>query len=321
MKIKDKVRAKAPVVVEPPTGVEATQSDAPKKKIKFNRRTLFKIMFVVSIIFIMISLTYAWFSLSETGFVNGFDVGVTDPNVLTPGGLKFEGIVDSITGDGTSFFKPIMEKQLVGTQGDYNLYKNVNSGKYYDLEDDVESETAVVKNLYIQDFTLSINGKHNIYMVEGTGIKSTDENSNVNLEAAMRVGIMKFNSETQKYELALIWIPDVGSGSNLDNELTVVVPDGEGGTKEKKIAINSEHGQTTHNGVKYVWGKIDGNTENNVLIGELSGIAKYRCVLWVDGNDRDCNKELLDQEFLTVFKFNPEVVVESETENDTDETK
>ena len=163
MKIKDKVRAKAPAVVEPPTGVESTQSDAPKKKIKFNRRTLFKIMFVISIIFIMISLTYAWFSLSETGVVGGLDIGVTDPNNLIAGGIKFEGIVDSIAGDGTSFFKPIMEKQLVGTRGDYNLYKNVNSGKYYDLEDDVESETAVVKNLYIQDFTLSINGKHNIY--------------------------------------------------------------------------------------------------------------------------------------------------------------
>lgn len=321
MKIKDKVRAKAPAVVEPPTGVEATQSDAPKKKIKFNRRTLFKIMFVVSIIFIMISLTYAWFSLSETGFVNGLDVGVTDPNNLIPGGLKFEGIIDSVAGDGTSFFKPEMEKQLVGTQGDYKLYKNGKSGRYISLEDDVQSETAVIENLFIEDFTLSINGKHNIYMVEGTGVKSVDENSTLNFEAAMRVGIMKFNTETQKYELVLVWLPDVGSGSDLDKEVTVVVPNGVDGANEEKFTISSEHGETTHNGVRYVWGKIDGSTENNVLIGELSGTAKYRCVIWIDGNDRDCGVELLDQDIVTTFKFNPEVIVDGETENSTDETK
>ena len=318
MKIKDKKRAEALSVVDSPTVEAATQSDAPKKKLKFNRRTMFKVMFVVSIIFIMISLTYAWFSLSETGFVNGLDVGVTDPNNLISGGVKFEGTVDSVAGDGTSFFKPIMEKQLVGTQGDYNLYKNVKSGEYYSLEDDVESETAIVKNLYVQEFTLTIKGKHNIYMVEGTSIKPKMAGSTLNLEAAMRVGVMKFNEETQKYELCLIWVPDVGSGSNLDSEITVVVPDGEGGANEEKITISSEHGETTHNGVKYVWGKIDGNAENNVLIGELSGTGKYRYVVWIDGNDRDCGVDLLDQEMVTVFKFNPEVIVENENDDETE---
>lgn len=318
MKKREKIKVDAPAVADSPVGVEENKGATFKKKGKFNRQNLFKIMFVISIIFIMISLTYAWFSLSETGYVNGLDVGVTDPNNLIPGGIKLEGIVDSIAGNGTSFFKPILEKQLVGTQGEYNLYKNGKSGKYTALDDDVQSETAVVENLVIEDFTLSINGRHNIYMINGTSVKPKDENSTLNLEAAMRVGIMKFNTETQKYELCLIWIPDVGSGSDLDSEITVVNPDVENGANEEKFTISSEHGEITHNGVKYVWGKIDGNAENNVLIGELSGTAKYRCVIWIDGNDRDCGKELLDQEILTVFKFNPEVIVDGETESETE---
>lgn len=317
MKKYEKIKVDAPNVTDSPAGAEVDKSCAFKKKGKFNRQTLFKIMFVISIIFIMISLTYAWFSLSETGVVGGLDVGVTDPNNLIAGGVKFEGIVDSVAGNGTSFFKPIMEKQLVGTKGEYNLYKTGKSGKYSALEDDVQSETAVIKNLYIQDFTLSINGRHNIYMIDGTGVKPKDESSSANLEAAMRVGIMKFNTETQKYELCLIWIPDVGSGSDLDSEITVVNPNVEGGANEEKFTISSEHGKTTHNGVRYVWGKIDGKEENNVLIGELSGTGKYRCVIWIDGNDRDCVKELLDQEIVTTFKFNPEVIVDGETESET----
>ena len=211
-----------------------------------------------------------------------------------------------------------MHKIYFTSQGDYNLYKNGKSGEYLPLEDDVQAETAVAKNLYIQDFTLSINGRHNIYLINGTSIKPKAEGSSLNLEAAMRVGIMKYNTETQKYELCLIWLPNVGSNSNLDSEITVVVPDGEGGANEEKLTISSEHGDTTYNGVRYVWGEIDGKTENNILVGELSGLEKYRCVIWLDGNDRDCSADFLDQDIVATFKFNPEIIVESKTDEATE---
>ena len=315
MKKNDKIRKDADILTEAPAGAEVNDSTAPKKKRRFNRRSLFKVMFVVSIIFIMISLTYAWFSSSETAHVNGLDVEVTDPNNLIADGIFAKGKIDSIAGNGTSFYKPEWERKLVGKNGDYNLYKLAKSGVYQPLENDVVATESVANDLLVVDFSLTITGKHNIYMINGSGVKPEGEGAEF-LEGAIRVAVMKLNEETQQYELCLIWLPDVTSvkngGSDLDGSLTVVYPDGDS-VKEETFTVNSEHGEDTFNGVRYVWGKIDGNNENNVLVGELDGTAKYRCVVWLDGNDRECDNELLDRDIVATFKFIPEPIVEEST--------
>ena len=316
MKKKKKIRATVPTV-EAPKSAETTESTAPKKKRRSVRRTLFGAMFVMSIIFIMISLTFSWFSLSETSHVDGAQLGVSDANNLEVGGQFSMGKIDSVAGDGISFFKPVLENKLVGTNGNYNIYQKVNSGKYNALTDDVVSERAVADNMFVKDFTLTIRGKCNVYMVDGTGIVPEGEGAEF-LEGAMRVSVMKFNEESKKYELCLIWIPDVTSQKSgedlLDSKVTYVYSDEEG-AKEGSFEITSEYGEKIlDNGVRYVWGKIDGKPENNVLIGELNGTGKYRFVIWLDGNDRECDYELLDRDIVATFKLYPEQISGAESE-------
>lgn len=317
MKKNDKIRKDAQIIDEASIGAESSKSDSPKKKGRFTRRTLIKVMFVISVIFIMISLTYSWFTASRSASVNGLEVDVVDPNNLVAGGIFITGKIDSVAGDGTSFFKPIWEKSVVDSYGDYNLYKNVKSGEYQALTDDVVSSQSATEHLCVVDFTLSINGSHDIYLVNGSGVKPKEAGSEF-LEGAIRVAILKFNEESQKYETCLVWIPDVTSSnpadkdaSGLDSTLTAVYPDAEGGASEEAVTV-SERGEKTVNGVRYVWGKVD--TNNNVLVGELNGTAKYRCVIWLDGNDRECDYELLNKEVVATFQFFPRPNDEAVTE-------
>ena len=193
MKKNNIIRKDAPVVTETSVNASVSESNAPKKKRRFNRRTLFKVMFVVSIIFIMISLTYAWFSLSDTANVNGVDLGFSEANSLVADGVFTKGKIDSVTGNGTNFFKPILEKELVGTSNNQNLYKLVKSDTYEELTDDVVSVESVTDNVLTIDFSLEIIGTHNLYLVQGSEIKPDGQGADF-LEGAMRVAILKLNS-------------------------------------------------------------------------------------------------------------------------------
>ena len=316
MKKNDNIRKDVAVVSEAPKSVEENQNGAPKKKRRLSRRTLIKVMFIISIFFIMVSLTYSWFTASSVARVKGLTVNVADPNNLVAGGLTSKGMIDSIAGDGTSFYKPVWTEQKVGTSGDFNLYRPAKSGEYERTADEVVNAESVAENLLIMDFSLTINGRHNVYLVNGSGVKPEGEGAEF-LEGAIRVAVLKLNEETQKYELCLVWIPDVTSTKDgesvLDESVTVVYPDSDT-AKEATFDIDSEHGTKTLNGVKYVWGNIDVNNQNKVLVGELEGTEKYRCVIWLDGNDRECEYELLDRSVVATFKFLPAAISDDATE-------
>jgi hypothetical protein len=309
MKKSDKIRKDASAISEAPVGAEVSESNAPKKKRRFTRKSLIKVMFIISIIFIMISLTYSWFTVADQARAK-VKVNVADPNNLVAGGLTSKGMIDSIAGNGTSFFKPLWAEQKVGDSDGFNLYRPVKSGEYEPTQDEVIATESVADNVLIMDFNLSINGKHNVYLVNGSGVKPVGEGAEF-LEGAIRVAVLKLNEETQEYELCLVWLPDVtskkGSEGALDSEFTVVYPDGDA-VKEEKIEITSEHGTKTVNNVRYAWGQIDVNNQNKVLVGELEGTEYFRCVVWLDGNDRECDYELLDKEVVATLMFLPEAI-------------
>jgi hypothetical protein len=316
MKKNDKIRKDATVVSEAPVGAEVNESNAPKKKRRFTRKSLIKVMFIISIIFIMISLTYSWFTASKSASVKGLTINVTDPNNLVADGVTSKGAIDSVAGNGTSFFKPTWSEQIIGTNGIFNLYGPVKSSVYNKSTDDVFSVESVADNVLVVDFNLAIAGRHNLYMVSGSGVKPASEGAEF-LEGAIRVSVMKFNEETQKYELCLVWIPDVtskkGGKSELDTVVTVVSPDGDA-TKEESFEISSENGEQDFNGVRYVWGNIGADNQNKVFVGELEETGKYRCVVWLDGNDRECDYELLDKEVVATFMFLPEAISDGAAE-------
>ena len=310
MRINDKIKKDASV------GVEATASGALKKKRRFTRKSLVKVMFIISIIFIMISLTYSWFTASSTARVKGLTVNVNDPNNLIADGLTSKGVLNSITGNGVSFFKPVWSEEKVGTSGGFNLYRPVKSGEYEQSVDEVVAKNSVAENVLVIDFGLSIAGKHNIYLVHGSGVKPVGEGAEY-LEGAIRVAILKLNEETQQYEICLVWIPDVTSikdGENqLDSTVTVVYSDGDT-VKEEALTITAERGEQTVNDIRYVWGSIDAENENTIFVSDIENAGKYRCVVWLDGNDRECDYELLNKEVLATFKFLPEAITDGAAE-------
>lgn len=316
MRINDKIKKDASVAPEAPVGVEAIASGAPKKKRRFTRKSLVKVMFIISIIFIMISLTYSWFTASSTARVKGLTVNVNDPNNLIADGLTSKGVLNSITGNGVSFFKPVWSEEKVGTSGGFNLYRPVKSGEYEQSVDEVVAKNSVAENVLVIDFGLSIAGKHNIYLVHGSGVKPVGEGAEY-LEGAIRVAILKLNEETQQYEICLVWIPDVTSikdGENqLDSTVTVVYSDGDT-VKEEALTITAERGEQTVNDIRYVWGSIDANNENSIFVSDIENAGKYRCVVWLDGNDRECDYELLNKEVLATFKFLPEAITDGAAE-------
>lgn len=305
-----------PAVVEAPKAVETGADEAPAKKRRFSRKILVKIMFVISVVFIMISLTYSWFSSSNSARVNGLEIQVTDPNNLVAGVIESKGEINSVAGNGSAFFKPQFTYGAVGevTADGYQLYKNVPKkdaqgvGLYQALGDDVIRAEASVENVLIQDFSLNIKGNYAINMIKGTSVRAAN-NDAAALNSAIRVSILRFDEAQNKYVPLLVWVP-------YSEETTVVYYDpadtGEGADGINEAVLTTA--DDAFGDVKYYWGEID---EDNVIpIGTVSGTQKYRCVVWLDGNDASTNDySILGESVAIKLKFLPE----GNTENATDE--
>ena len=315
MKKNKKISEPTPAALEEPKAVETSESEAPAKKRRFSRKTLIKIMFVISVIFIMISLTYSWFTYSNNANVNGLEIQVTDPNNLIAGGIEAIGEVNTVAGNGTEFFT----HQLVNIEaGDpvngFQAYKKVpkkdkNGVGFYELlDDDVLSAKADVKNVLVKDFTLKITGEHTINMLKGSQVSTASED----LKPALRVTVLKLNAEN-KYEPIFVWVPYAES-------VTVVYPDDDSdlgkdadGASEmlRKKTDTEEEGS-----LKYYWGEI-GDTP--ISLGNINGEGKFRVVVWLDGNATTAEYRLVSGQAVTVkLKFLPEAIKQDAADKATD---
>lgn len=313
MKKNDKLKKAMPEAVEAPAVGVSDGESKPIKKRKFSRKALIKVMFVISIVFIMVSLTYSWFTASNSASVNGLEIQVVDPNNLTPSGITSGGELNSVAGDGTSFFKPKFEEQPkkdaegneVLYDGKYHIYENVKTGKYGSSGDDVTSATADVKNVFYVDFSLSISGEHDIYLVGGTSVAAKDSKDSA-FNPALRVAILKKNAD-EIYEPVFVWIPH-------NTSATIVYPNdketGEGADGVSEETLTTE--DDSFNDVNYAWGAI--TSENKIKIDTINGQELYRCVVWLDGNDEVCEDySALGKTVNVMLKFLPEAVEEAET--------
>ena len=313
MKKNDKLKKAMPEAVEAPTVGALDGESKPIKKRKFSRKALIKVMFVISIVFIMVSLTYSWFTASNSASVNGLEIQVVDPNNLTPGGITSGGELNSIAGDGTSFYKPEFKEQPkkdadgkdILYDGKYYVYENVKTGKYDPSGDDVKSATAVAKNVFYVDFSLSISGDHDIYLVDGSSVAATDPKDSA-FNPALRVAILKKNADGI-YEPVLVWIPH-------NTSATIVYPNeeetGEGADGVSEETLTSE--DDSFNDVDYAWGAV--TSENKIKIDTINGQELYRCVVWLDGNDEASEDySALGKAVNVMLKFLPEAVEEAET--------
>lgn len=326
---------------------ETANDASPAKKKRFTRRTLIKVMFVAAVIFIMISLTYSWFTYSESASVNGLTINVTDPNNLTADGITVSGAANALSGNGTSFFKPVFKdayETVINGSEVIKAYRKAIAS-YTPSGDDVESKVADADNLLTVDFSLSIAGEHELYMTNGTSITSAEGSPDF-LKGAVRVAVLKFvpdeaatetesateteaeaqtesqtenetEAETEagvsgKYVTELVWIPDVLTNKDGDDKLEsdYIIAAAESRDAEKSFSVSAESGETTVDGVRYVWGAVG----DGIKVGTLNGEGKYRIVIWLDGNDRECDQSISGGELNATFKFLPKAISEGSDE-------
>lgn len=336
----------APVAEKAVPTVDKAEIDAeavPAKKRRFTRRTLIKVMFVAAVIFVMISLTYSWFTSSSRATVDGLKIDVIDPNNLTADGITVSGAANALSGNGTSFFKPVFkdayETVINGSEVIKTYRKAIAS--YTPSGDDVESKVADADNLLTVDFSLSIAGEHELYMTNGTSITAANGSPDF-LKGAVRVAVLKFvpdeaatetesqteteteaqtESQTEveteagvsgKYVTELVWIPDVLTNKDGDDKLETdyIIATAESRDAEKSLSVSAESGEITLDGVRYVWGDVG----DGIKVGTLNGEGKYRIVIWLDGNDRECDQSISGGELNATFKFIPKAVADDSNE-------
>ena len=344
------VENSAPVAEKAAPTVDKAEIDAeatPAKKRRFTRRTLIKVMFVAAVIFVMISLTYSWFTSSSRATVDGLKIDVIDPNNLTADGITVSGAANALSGNGTSFFKPVFkdayETVINGSEVIKTYRKAIAS--YTPSGDDVESKVANADNLLTVDFSLSIAGEHELYMTNGTSITAANGSPDF-LKGAVRVAVLKFvpdeaetetesateteteaqtesqtenetEAETEagvsgKYVTELVWIPDVLTNKDGDDKLEsdYIIATAESRDAEESFNVSAENGETTVDGVRYVWGAVG----DGIKVGTLNGEGKYRIVIWLDGNDRECDQSISGGELNATFKFIPKAVADDSNE-------
>ena len=332
------VENSAPVAEKAAPTVDKAEIDAeaaPAKKRRFTRRTLIKVMFVAAVIFVMISLTYSWFTSSSRATVDGLKIDVIDPNNLTADGITVSGAANALSGNGTSFFKPVFkdayETVINGSEVIKTYRKAIAS--YTSSGDDVESKVADADNLLTVDFSLSIAGEHELYMTNGTSITAANGSPDF-LKGAVRAAVLKFvpdeaetetesqtenetEAETEagvsgKYVTELVWIPDVLTNKDGDDKLETdyIIAAAESRDAEKSFSVSAESGETTVDGVRYVWGAVG----DGIKVGTLNGEGKYRIVIWLDGNDRECDQSISGGELNATFKFIPKAVADDSNE-------
>ena len=315
-----------------PASSEDSAAVVPKRR-RFGRKFLFRILCIVSVIFIMISFTVSWYHESDTATASAGDIKSADANNLRDESGKEPYVMGTLTplvGDGIKFFSPVFEKQMTGSVGDFNSYKNVLVG-LEPLDEDVTKPVASdVKSVFIEDFTFKIEGEFDIYLDGGSKIEPLPEYEEGSedykaiykkyqyIDSVARVAICQLNEESEVYELRAVWIPSVKDKNGVLEEFFEVVyaDENSGEAVTKKVWTNgAASGNAEVNGVSYYWGSLYG--ENNMNLGKMANSVTYRCIIWLDGKDVDCSNELADLRIKATFNFTSVgKVLETETEGE-----
>lgn len=261
------------------------------------RRIIFGSMFIVSMIFIMISVTLSWFVYSGDAKVNGLEIDVTLVDELLLDNneqnkyVTFEGEFNSLGGNGKSFFLP---KWTADKKDGHTVH-----GIRFDGYEPIDSIETLKKHAFVHDFSLSVQGSVNLTLGEGTVISSSDANA----KRASRVAILEWvngaDGAEGKYQLKAIWIPDVTTATG-EQEQKVTFVDADG--TERDFDLNEY--KDNESDIAYAWGEL--TKDNRLEIGTLaSETKKYRFIIWLDGNDAECTNDLMGKDIAVTLKFMP----------------
>lgn len=321
------------------------------------REKIFRSMFVVSILLIMITISYSWFMEGDNASVSNVHMDVEKPSELyfTIGDgenkekvkeLQFEFAddfrLDSVAGNGKYFFTANLDEN--GKVIEYVLLDEdeytVNGIFYTDFEMFIEESTPVYLYTESSDDTPVASG---VVGVDSSPKSPYGNFSTKYISGAVRLAILQAD-ENGVYHPTFIWAPDTeselrkngldfeiidkdnneggdgetGDGGNDNKEYenyTYITANAERQPQEIIINAGSSAGTVKGNksegsegssgdseggddadlaeeGVIYAWGALS----EKQIVGNLVGGQqnKFRLVIWVDGNDRECHNALLD---------------------------
>ncbi len=296
-----------------------------KRKIKIGKSLIFKGMFVVSLLILMVSISYSWFVESNKATTSGVGMNVAEnSNLLIQGdsgewqkNLHFvipEGFTfPSVTGNGTQMYRAVFKEAKREEENGYASYVPVFS-HYERLNNEDAANSVIVCRFSMQveeDYVLCLSPDSVIApsvknpTLAGTHIKDGY------MYAALRVAFMeKIDGE---YRTRMIWIPNVTTELKQTADGSYMVdPDGSPESakfvdaKGREYVINEKCTpdgvyDRPEDGIRYVWGAIP----ENVSLGELIGNEKsdYQVVIWLDGNDRECNDVAIQEKFNINITF------------------
>lgn len=280
---------------------------------------IFSAMFVVSLILLMIAVSFSWFNNGKSASISGITVSTVEANNLLVDGVKevelnvpenFKFL--AVTGDGNQFYTPTLELGTLEGAPDTLDYQATG----YSL---ISPNQYTASGIYQSEFIFLVENDKSLYLTSESYVAASDESpmsaygdySAGNICGAVRVAF--FAMGTEGYELKCIWIPN--STVHLDaSGDTAILPEGQArvekeyvfyhdGSKEPtRIQTEGQpSGETTVDGVTYVWGDLTG-----VKLSDIKGDTnlQIKMIVWVDGTDREAHNALMDGTVTMNFVFN-----------------
>lgn len=326
------------------------------------RSKLFGALFVISLIFIMISVTFSWFTTGKQASVSGIQMQVAEGEklkLLINGewvedeyNLNFgETILEARSGNGLYFYE---RKPGAANNGDIENYRQVIDATTSTAP---LSETYMTNGVFAFDFEMLSDNDATLHLYPKSmgenpvstmvypaaskayqdpefsdkypngnqSPKGDGENCDVGyICGAMRIAFLqgeKQSDGTIIYTPKLIWAPATSvqldkdengqyivKTENVDYETSYDYITFDSTTSSdvripvSTTADNVAAGKSaTQEGLTYAWGELS----EKLPVGDLTGgeHAYFRMVVWIDGEDRECNNALLNGLVKVVLNF------------------
>jgi len=281
----------------------------------------------VTMIFSLTSLAYSWYvntmranttdiEISAGAFKNLFISDTTDFTIQRnslniPVNINFA--FDNVSGNGKKFFYPIISETDVELE-DGSTLRTLGLTGY------TEVTNTVNKYALVMDFYMKIGLETNIYLEDTSFIDGgTGQIEDKIICGSMRTAFYTVD-ENNNADLKFIWIPNTTYEYRKINSVISYHTDGNveesysfatSPSTEDNIILETNDvafGNETINDITFYWGSINqivADKGSDVLFTRLPANQPQHCriVTWVDGSDRECEKELMGKTIKLFFAF------------------
>ncbi len=285
-----------------------------------------------------VSFAYSWFYYNKNADVSDLEMNVEEAyNLLVRSGdgewtkhlsMNFpqDFALNAVAGNGVNFFTPERELQKLGEGEGFDRYGYVTTG-YTPLASDAWEAAGI----FTFDFSFRIEGECNLYLSELSLVEPSDRAPASDYDADISTGAVvgavrvAFLQEVDGAFLPVaLWAPDVTTALTEENgqytvtsgtpeSFLVVSADADGNAAVTEISVEgTAAGSKPMNGVTYAWGAVSA-ADLRLRLGHLRENAenRFRLVIWLDGNDRECANALLSGIVTLRLSFAADDVSES----------